>query len=203
MRVIGLWTAEHGDEVELAGAAVDMAQVLPQTLMVLGVSKNDAALTAIPLLLRYEPQLTPVVARYLRLLTPDLCNEVASVISGCLSALTLTRWQRLWLLHVMEKVPLSAVSDQEALTSWMREEGRDALVVLRCQASWSLANSFMLRREDWANLFAFGGQYVTPYAAGSVHGIADLTTQQRAALAPTGVMEEVVSKWAHHQLAPF
>jgi hypothetical protein len=206
VRVIDLWSDGRSEEGENRGGdTVDMAQVLPQTLMVLAVSQNDEALQHLGLLLRYEPQLTPVVARYLRALAVHQSSDVALAVQRVLEQLTLTKWQRLWLLNVMEVVPVSSILGESWHIKWMQQESQDSSLPLRCQAMWSLARSRELGRGAWEGTLTAGSRYASPFVAASVPGIRGLSDEQQAAVAPTGRIEEMVRQWSEstHFLPPF
>ncbi len=197
-RVIDLWAEERAEDGEGRPDAIDMTPVLPQSILVLAVSQDDHALEHLDLLLRYEPQLMPVVARYLRALAENgnLAVPVATAIQQVLERLTLTKWQRLWLLNVMEVLPLMVVFGESWLVDWMRGEARDSSLPLRCQAIWSLAKSRELPRDLWEGAFSAGSRYSSPFVAASVPGISGLNHDQRNALAPTGNIEEMVRGWS-------
>jgi hypothetical protein len=184
-----------------------ITQVLSQTLMVLGAAQSGRALAVVPELLRYEPQLTPVVCRYLRLLVaPHLKARVISVLGSSISTLTLTKWQRIWLLYVTEGLVLSPDRQNDAkLLNWMRREAEDDSVPLRCQAVWSLAQFWNLRRAEWDRIDGMASRYAAPFSAASLHGVSDLEEQVLAQLEPTGRIEELVSQWSKstHFATPF
>jgi hypothetical protein len=203
-RVIDIWSAEADQTASLDAQAI--TQVLPQTLLILGASQSERALGAVPDLLRYEPQLTPVVCRYLRLLGPHQKASVASVVGYSISTLTLTKWQRIWLLYVTEGLVLSADRSWDAwLLNWMRREAEDDSVPLRCQAVWSLAQSWNLRRGEWDGLDGMNSRYAAPFSAAALHGVSDLESRVRAQLEPKGRIEELVSQWSKstHFAPPF
>jgi hypothetical protein len=194
-RVMDIWSAEHDGTA--AVDAVDITQVLPRTLLILGASQSEHALGAVPDLLRYEPQLTPVVCRYLRLLAAPQPTRVASVIGTSLSTLTLTKWQRVWLLYVMEHIdPSPRRRNDTMLLDWMRREAQDESLPLRCQAVWSLSEYMNLRRAEWERIDGTASRYAAPFSAAALHGVSDLPKRVLAQLEPTGRIEELVFKWS-------
>lgn len=197
IRVIGTWLPEADPSTD--ANPIDLVQVLPQTLIVLGVQGLTSALEKVPALLRWEPQLTPVIARYLRMLMIQDGAAVLRTVHECIQNVTLTKWQRLWLLNVMEESYASLYPWDDyypALRDWMHAEVREDLEPLRCQAAWALALNRELALPEWEQLSTSSSGYSEPFATACLPGVVGLSDEAKRKLRPVGPIEQAVEEWS-------
>jgi hypothetical protein len=174
-----------------------VAKSIRRAFEVLGLLADPTGLSACSTVMQFEPQLTPTVVTYLRAIAGagrgDLVWQVAKHI---LTTVALTRWQKLWWLHLLasDKVAL-AVSD-EWIVDWIRLSTGDNSEYLRTQAIWALARNYRLNSEDWRRVSQTATRLSGPTLAASLHCVYNLTASHHRVLLKSDKLDRLVYDWA-------
>lgn len=128
-------SSTHTDRLD----AVVNRKVLRGALRLLTLTESAAGLGHVPDLLRYEPQLTASVSKYLkRVASNGGADSVRGVLSTCVDAddLYISPWQAAWLIDALQR---SEDPFDEPLQGWLRTQLLSTASTTRSQAAEVLA----------------------------------------------------------------
>jgi hypothetical protein len=165
-----------------------------------GVLKLLADLSALPAcstVMQFEPQLTPNIIAYLKAIAAAGHGTLVwQVARHTVTTVALTRWQKLWLLHLLASDNVASAVSDDQIGEWIRWNTWDSSEYVRTQAIWALARNQRLNGEDWNRVSQTATRLGGPTLAASLHSVSNVTASHHRVLLKSDKLDRLVYNWA-------
>ncbi|GAB3712600.1 hypothetical protein GCM10027598_19280 [Amycolatopsis oliviviridis] len=203
IKILEYWKFERkeADKVDV-GKEIEIIRLVKLAFDVLQGENDSSGLTFCHDVLRWEPQVTPAVASYMLSQAGLYPGKVQDVILKATASLPLTKWQNLWLLHVVAEGGNIPRNYPESFHEWLIGETRNSLEINRSEAVWALARNSDLGVDLWNNVSLRATRLGHPYLAAAFNGI--LPAAPRS-LRPTSALDRKIVEWVEENslICPF
>jgi hypothetical protein len=195
-RTAALQMLELWEEVDLnadfetdAGAG----KLAGRALSVLETLEDGSALDIVENLLRFEPQLTPQIARYMAAAGKQEKDKVLRVAEDLVKRRSLSKWQRMWMLSVFEN---GEATWEPKLLEWIRTQADVSQVpALRAYALWILSRNWDLEIETWRASALDIGPLHSPYTSAALADCMGVGAREAESLMPANYLDRKVYEW--------
>lgn len=151
-------------------------------------------------ILRWEPQLTPHVIRYLEALAEHNKDAVVQTTQTIIASVPLTKWQQLWLASLLTHQEAAPGFGHPDVVAWLEGRIQDSSEMVRSQAVWALACNWSLRRDVWEQVSQGSSRLGEPYLAAALNNVEKMDRGRADKLASGSKLEKWVYKWASDRL---
>jgi hypothetical protein len=196
LRLVSFWQESRHAGGNPMDEVFETVRLLGKALDAMTQLRDAAALPFVAEILRYEPQLTPGVIRYLASLLPADATVVGETLVRCLQEVPVTKWQQLWMLHLLESWSIdrnSSVGSRGTVLAWMKHCVQDHSEPLRCQAALALACGHDLTVDEWQGVQDRGGMYSEPFLAAAMLGTKGISRVSDPR--PSGKLSRLIYEW--------
>ena len=195
LRTLQLWRTEreNGDGSQSAAAEVEIADLVGRAFQVLGAIDDPSGVIYCHEVLEKEPQLTAVTCRYLLELPHEHNESILDRVKYLISNVSLTKWQRLWVLELLSSDTLVPIFDR-AVTDWTRSNLGDSAEYIRAQTLWTLGRNLSLRQSEWNDASLTMSRLGGPVAAGALK-MTDGSDREKDRLLQSDKLDREVFEW--------
>ncbi|WP_158633084.1 reverse transcriptase domain-containing protein [Amycolatopsis sp. WAC 01376] len=193
IKILEYWKLERKevDRIDV-GKEIEIIRLVKLAFDVLQSENDSFGLTFCHDVLRWEPQVTPAVASYMISQARLYPGKVQDVIRRATTSLPLTKWQNLWLLHVVAKGENIPRGYPDSFHEWLISETRNSLEINRSEAVWALARNSNLDIDLWSSASLRATRLGYPYLAAAFNGI--LPAAPRS-LRPASALDRKIAEW--------